>query len=150
MVHDEPARSRSRVSRLALAGAAVAVALAGVLVWVAAGTPGVGDGAGPARVRELSPEAFAARLDEAALVVNVHVPYEGEIEATDAFIPFDRIAGDARLPRDRSSEILLYCRTGSMSARAARTLVAEGYTNVAHLAGGMVAWEADGRPLVRR
>ena len=77
--------------------------------------------------------------------VNVHIPYEGEIEKTDAFIPFDQT--EARLseyPQARDAKIVVYCRSGSMSATAARDLVKAGYANVYNLDGGFRAWE-DGR-----
>ena len=100
---------------------------------------------------ELPVTSFANRLkDPDSFVINVHVPYEGEIEGTDAFIPFDEIAGDDRLPADKEAEILLYCRSGRMSAEAATTLVDEGYTNVYELQGGMNAWEAAGRKIVSK
>ena len=96
----------------------------------------------------LDPETFAARLgDPRAFVVNVHTPYQGELEGTDAFIPYDQIGGHARLPGDKGTEILLYCRSGRMSAIAAEALMDAGYTDVVDLAGGMDAWEADGRPV---
>ncbi len=98
----------------------------------------------PAR---LDPAAFAARLaGPSAFVVNVHTPYEGEIEGTDAFIPYDRIVGDDRLPADKDAEILLYCRSGRMSGFAMAALQRAGHTNVVDLAGGMQAWEAAGMP----
>ena len=53
----------------------------------------------------------------------------------------------AELP-PRETKIVLYCRSGSMSAIAARTLVAAGYTNVWNLDGGMNAWRALGYPVV--
>jgi len=81
-------------------------------------------------------------------LVNVHVPYEGEIAGTDDFIPFDRIAQElSRLPADKGSMVVLYCRSGGMSTEAARALVRLGYTNVWELGGGMTAWEKAGLTL---
>ena len=93
-------------------------------------------------------EDFAARLRApSAFVINVHVPDEGTIEGTDARIPYDRIAGHDQLPTDKGQPILLYCKTGRMSATAATALMESGYTDVVHLDGGMDAWRDSGRPL---
>jgi rhodanese-related sulfurtransferase len=111
----------------------------------------VGNGAVQARepFARHDPAAFEERMkNEPAMVINVHVPYEGELAGTDAFIPYDKIKGDPRLPEDKGTELLLYCRSGNMSEEAAVDLAEEGYTNIAHLEGGMKAWEASGRKLV--
>ena len=85
------------------------------------------------------------------LFVNVHVPYEGEIEKTDAFIPFDEI--ETRLgefPQAHDAKIVVYCRSGGMGDSAARDLVKAGYTNVYNLEGGFRAWSAAGYTLLQK
>jgi rhodanese-related sulfurtransferase len=83
------------------------------------------------------------------LLINVHVPYDWEIEGTDHFIPFDQIEHhrDTR-PADVDARIVLYCRSGAMNASAAEALVRLGYTDVGNLDGDMIGWEQAGYPLV--
>ena len=85
------------------------------------------------------------------LFVNTHIPYEGEIAGTDAFIPYDELELYAdQLPADKDARIVLYCRSGRMSEIAATALVQQGYSNVYELDGGMIAWEEAGLPLIGR
>jgi len=83
-------------------------------------------------------------------LVNVHIPYDGEIAQTDLFIPYGEIASQLDKLPDKRARIVVYCRSGPMSADAAETLVAAGYTSVMELEGGMSAWEAAGYELLRR
>lgn len=102
------------------------------------------------RVQLLDPESFAERMSaKAAVLVNVHVPFEGDIEGTKLSIPFDTIAGQvAKLPADRGTPLLIYCKSGRMSEIAGAELLRLGYRNVSDLDGGMNAWEDSGRMLV--
>lgn len=99
----------------------------------------------------LGPSDFAGALDtKDAFLLNVHIPYDGELEGTDAFIPFNLISTATALPRDKDTEILVYCRTGRMSKEASAALLSLGYANVTELEGGMDAWRASGRQIVER
>jgi rhodanese-related sulfurtransferase len=81
--------------------------------------------------------------------INVHIPYEGEIEGTDQHLPYDQILQRlSELPSDKSAKIVIYCRSGNMSTQAAGELVQAGYTNIWELGGGMIAWDAAGLPLI--
>lgn len=93
-------------------------------------------------------ENLAAMMaEEDILLINVHVPYGGEIPGTDANIPFDRLdLIEAGIP-DKDTPVVLYCRSGSMSAAASRGLVEAGYSNVIELIGGFNAWRAAGYEL---
>lgn len=84
-------------------------------------------------------------------LVNVHIPYEGEIAKTDAFIPYDQIDKNLdKFPVDKNSKIVLYCQSGRMSKIAAEELASIGYTNLYNLSDGMADWEKQGFKLVRR
>lgn len=91
-------------------------------------------------------QAMLAHKDFA--FINTHIPYEGEIEPTDAFVPYDALDENlGKLPADKNAKIVLYCRSDRMSTIAAKELVKKGYTNLYNLVGGMVAWERAGLPL---
>ncbi len=106
---------------------------------------------GAAEYRALSIDQFGDIMDEADgayTVINVHIPYQGEIEGTNANIAFNDLDALTSALPDKNAPIILYCRSGNMSEQATRELVNLGYTQVYDVPGGMNAWQSSGRTLV--
>ena len=101
------------------------------------------------KYQTISAEQFAQMMDKKDfLLVNVHIPYEGEIAQTDLLIPFNQIDRyRERLPKDKNSKIVVYCLMGPMGSIAADKLARMGYTQVFNLQGGMMAWQSTGNTL---
>ncbi len=95
----------------------------------------------PARLEEWM------REDPAPQVIDVREPHEreaGHIAGT-RHIELNRLSGEAA-SIDAERPVVFYCRVGSrsrMAAEAFRTAGYEAYT----VAGGLVRWDAEGRPL---
>ncbi|PIY80334.1 MAG: hypothetical protein COY80_03425 [Candidatus Pacebacteria bacterium CG_4_10_14_0_8_um_filter_42_14] len=95
------------------------------------------------RVNLVSPQEFASLAKEKnAFIVDVHTPEQTHIPGTNAVIPYDKIATNIyQLPADKSTPILVYCRSGSMSGKASAEIAALGYSNVYDLDGGANAYK---------
>lgn len=100
--------------------------------------------------RNITSEQLWAMLQNKDFVlINVHIPYEGELPQTDAFVPYNEVEKHLdKLPSNKAAKIVLYCRSGRMSAIAAETMVKLGYTNIWNLKEGMVEWQQKGFPLL--
>jgi len=70
---------------------------------------------------------------------------EGHIERAEHRFLGDLLTSIDDLPRD--TPIALHCQGGTRSAIAASLLQANGFTDVAHLSGGIQAWKAAGLPI---
>jgi rhodanese-related sulfurtransferase len=110
------------------------------------------------RVEHLGPDQVAAELDSPEVVL-LDVREPGE-QLTDGTIPGALTAprGMLEFHADPASpyhldalapdrRVIVHCKSGARSALAAATLADMGYTRVAHLDGGIIAWRASGRPV---
>lgn len=70
-------------------------------------------------------------------VIDVHTPEQPHLPGTDAVIPFDQLQlHQNELPADKTTPLVVYCRSGGMSRQASQDLAALGYTTVYDLEGG--------------
>ena len=110
------------------------------------------------RVENLTPEQVAAEVEAGGAVLI-------DIREDDERVQNGAIPNAVRAPRgmlefwadptspyhreefDPARRTVLYCASGGRSALAADTLQRMGYTNVAHLDGGMKAWKEGGNPV---
>jgi rhodanese-related sulfurtransferase len=101
--------------------------------------------------RNLTPDEFRTYQDNhpGIFLLDVRGPdeWEGELGHLDGavLIPVDEL--DARLdelPSERNSTIMVYCRSGRRSARAAWILFLQGYERILNLDGGLTAYRDDG------
>lgn len=83
-------------------------------------------------------------------VINVHVPWEGDISQTDLRLAYDEIEQNLdQLPEEKGAMILVYCLTSGMAKKAIATLLDQGYTNLWMLEGGTTAWTDTGLTLIK-
>ncbi len=107
------------------------------------------------RVENLSPATVGSELETGdVLLVDLreaeelrqHGRIAGAIYAPRGMLEFyaDPASAYHRPDFDPDRRTILYCASGGRSALAADTLQALGYTHVAHLDGGLRAWQAAG------
>jgi sulfur-carrier protein adenylyltransferase/sulfurtransferase len=105
-----------------------------------------------ARVEQVDPAAARDEVAGGAVLVDVREPHEHRIShvADAPLIPAGEIAERiGEVAPDSSQRVLLLCRVGNRSARAADELAATlGYENAASVAGGIERWVEDGLPVV--
>lgn len=102
--------------------------------------------------KNISTDKFVEMLNQKDFtLINVHIPYQGEIAQTDLLIPFNKIDRyKNQLPADKNAKLVVYCMMGPMGRIAAEKLTSMGYRQVIHLQGGMVAWQMAGKKLLFR
>ncbi len=115
------------------------------------------------RVQNLTPEQVSGELQQGnALLIDLRESNEreengvipGAVHAPRGMLEFwaDPTSPYHREELDPGRRLILHCASGGRSALAADTLQQMGYTDVAHLNGGIKAWKEAGLPIedVRR
>ena len=130
-------------------GKRIYVPLAIVLITFVIGCGSAPKSVSGGKYRNISPSELKTMMERKDFtLINVHIPYAGDIPGTDMSIPFNEIGAKLDLPKD--SRIVLYCRSGSMSKTAAETLVKLGYTNFFDMEGGMIRWQQEGSKIITK
>ncbi|MCK8059387.1 MULTISPECIES: rhodanese-like domain-containing protein [unclassified Fusibacter] len=95
--------------------------------------------------RIATPDEALSLMDDGALLIDVRTKEEyvtGHIPLS-VLLPVDEIAsGIEAIAPDKSATIIVYCRSGNRSKRAAYELIDLGYENVFDL-GGIISWPYD-------
>ena len=105
-------------------------------------------------VKEVTPKELKKMLDaeENFYIIDLRGSDQverGEIYSVDSFkIPrgYLEFRVELKIP-DKNAKIVLYCCSGKRSILAAKSLMDMGYTNVAHLHGGIREWVEQDLPL---
>jgi adenylyltransferase/sulfurtransferase len=95
-------------------------------------------------IPQITVEELKRKLDakEDVFVLDVREPHEYPIANLGApLIPVGSIeARVGELAAQKNREVVVHCRSGARSQKAALVLKQAGFTNVSNLAGGILAW----------
>ena len=100
-------------------------------------------------IAEFSPVELKRRLDagESLTVLDVRESWERAIASLPGTLAIPLAEVPGRLQElDSAAELIVMCKAGGRSRRAAEFLAARGFSRVANLTGGIDAWARDVDP----
>ncbi|MFZ2752924.1 MAG: molybdopterin-synthase adenylyltransferase MoeB [Lysobacteraceae bacterium] len=103
-------------------------------------------------IPEIQPQQALDRQRRSAVLIDVREAHEralGMAEGALGIAMGELIAAAAEHLPDTTVEVLLICQSGMRSLRTAEALAAQGYANVASVAGGTQRWIAASLPMVK-
>lgn len=98
----------------------------------------------PKNVKSIDGDEAKAMLEDGATIVDVRTKREydeGHIPGS-LNIPVGSANPTAKLPSDKNSHIIVYCRSGARASSYEKTISGEGYTNLYHL-GSLSKWKGE-------
>jgi sulfur-carrier protein adenylyltransferase/sulfurtransferase len=103
------------------------------------------------RIEEIEPFEAAAEIEDGGVVlIDTREPHEHQEAHLEGgkLVPPGLLADEIEaIAPDKAARTILYCRSGNRSATAAAQMHALGYTDVASMAGGILAWQEQGLPV---
>jgi sulfur-carrier protein adenylyltransferase/sulfurtransferase len=104
------------------------------------------------QVEEIEPFEAAQEIEGGEVVlIDTREPHEyEEFHLEDGkLVPPGLLADEiAAAAPDKSARTIIYCRSGNRSFKAAEQMQTLGYENVASMAGGILAWQEQGLPVI--
>jgi molybdopterin/thiamine biosynthesis adenylyltransferase/rhodanese-related sulfurtransferase len=114
---------------------------------------GVGAETSEAAVGDITPSELQMRIGQGDNIelIDVRESWEWQIGSIPGarLIPLGELSS-RQDEIDRSRDVVVYCKSGVRSLRAAEELVDAGFPNVANLSGGILRWSEDVDPTVVR
>lgn len=109
------------------------------------------------RIENVTPDQLEKEIQDGAVVVDLREAEEltatgkipGSVHVSRGLLEFK---ADPSHPYhvadlDPAKRVVLHCASGGRSALAAETLASMGYSNVAHMDGGITKWIEEGKPV---
>ena len=90
---------------------------------------------------------YKSKLSKGVQLVDVRTPEEyssGHIEGADNVNVLEKDFKGKMEKYSKDTPVYIYCRSGGRSGRAAKQLIADGFTEVYDLKGGILNWTASG------
>jgi rhodanese-related sulfurtransferase len=98
-------------------------------------------------MEDITVQEVKRKLDagESFIFIDVREPWENEEFNIGAkLIPLGTLMNSMwELDDNKNDEIVIHCRSGARSGQAKSILVANGFTNVRNMLGGVIEWRAN-------
>jgi rhodanese-related sulfurtransferase len=111
---------------------------------------------GGSKIYHVSSKDFQAKIDEGITLIDIRTPDEfsgkttdGHIEGAEMVNWKKRTYSELIQKYNKNKPILIYCRSGNRSGKAASAMQAMGFKEVYNLEKGIKEWKAEGRKFVK-
>ena len=117
------------------------------------GVNAAGESSSTGRIRDISPRELAERIrsGEDMQLVDVREGWEWQIAQIPGarLIPIDEL-GQHAASLDPNREVVVFCKSGARSLRAAEQLLSAGFGSVTNVSGGIQRWSEEVDPTIAR